>query len=90
MLRVHDQAEFVRAVREFSEKLRLLVEQEFGLSETLFPQHRRLKKEFRDLLERRPSMARPGRARAPPPLHGSGLGAGHDPQPELLGPDQYG
>src|SRR5438445_9404814 len=40
------------AVREFSEKLRLLVEREFGASETLFPQERRLKKEFRDLLER--------------------------------------
>ncbi|HEV3259707.1 MAG TPA: AAA family ATPase [Gemmataceae bacterium] len=40
------------AVREFSEKLRLLVEQEFSASETLFPQERRLKKEFRDLLER--------------------------------------
>jgi hypothetical protein len=39
------------AVREFSEKLRGLVEQEFsGVS--LFPQERRLKKEFRDLLER--------------------------------------
>ncbi len=39
------------AVREFSEKLRGLVEKEFG-GESLFPQHRRLKKEFRDLLER--------------------------------------
>jgi hypothetical protein len=40
------------AVREFSEKLRVLVEQEFGGNEQLFPQERRLKKEFRDLLER--------------------------------------
>lgn len=40
------------AVREFSEKLRVLVEQEFGASGDLFPQHRRLKKEFRDLLQR--------------------------------------
>ena len=39
------------AVREFSEKLRGLVEKEFS-GESLFPQHRRLKKEFRDLLER--------------------------------------
>jgi hypothetical protein len=39
------------AVREFSEKLRVLVEKEFG-GESLFPQTRRLKKEFRDLLER--------------------------------------
>lgn len=39
------------AVREFSEKLRMLVEQEFGGSEDLFPQERRLKKEFRDLLK---------------------------------------
>ena len=39
-------------VREFSEKLRLLVEQEFGATETLFPQERRLKREFRDLLQR--------------------------------------
>ncbi len=39
------------AVREFSEKLRVLVEKEFG-GESLFPQPRRLKKEFRDLLER--------------------------------------
>src|SRR5688572_1840497 len=38
-------------VREFSEKLRVLVEQEFS-AESLFPQPRRLKKEFRDLLER--------------------------------------
>jgi hypothetical protein len=40
------------AVREFSEKLRVLVEQEFGASGELFPQERRLKKEFRDLLQR--------------------------------------
>jgi hypothetical protein len=39
------------AVREFSEKLRGLVEVEFS-GESLFPQPRRLKKEFRDLLER--------------------------------------
>jgi hypothetical protein len=38
------------AVREFSEKLRVLVEQEFGGSGDLFPQSRRLKSEFRDLL----------------------------------------
>jgi AAA15 family ATPase/GTPase len=39
------------AVREFSERLRLLVEQEFGSQEQLFPQERRLKKEFRELLQ---------------------------------------
>ena len=39
------------AVREFSEKLRGLVEKEFS-GESLFPQQRRLKKTFRDLLER--------------------------------------
>jgi len=39
------------AVREFSEKLRVLVEKEFS-GESLFPQHRRLKKEFREMLER--------------------------------------
>lgn len=39
------------AVREFSEKLRGLVEKEIA-GESLFPQPRRLKKEFRDLLER--------------------------------------
>jgi len=38
------------AVREFSEKLRLLLEQEFTATEGLFPQERRLKKELRDLL----------------------------------------
>jgi AAA ATPase domain/AAA domain, putative AbiEii toxin, Type IV TA system len=40
------------AVREFSEKLRVLVEQELGSNGNLFPQERRLKKEFRNLLER--------------------------------------
>lgn len=39
------------AVREFSEKLRVLVEREFGGSD-LFPQDRRLKREFRELLQR--------------------------------------
>ncbi len=39
------------AVREFSEKLRVLVEQEFGASDDLFPQERRLKREFRELLQ---------------------------------------
>lgn len=39
------------AVREFSEKLRVLVEKELG-SASLFPQVRRLKREFRNLLER--------------------------------------
>lgn len=39
------------AVREFSEKLRSLVETEFS-GESLFPQKRRLKKELRELLER--------------------------------------
>lgn len=39
------------AVREFSEKLRVLVEKEFA-GENLFPQPNRLKKEFRELLER--------------------------------------
>lgn len=38
------------AVREFSEKLRLLLEQEFTATEGLFPQERRLKRELRDLL----------------------------------------
>ena len=40
------------AVREFSEKLRVLVEQEFGASGDLFPQARRLKREFRELLKK--------------------------------------
>lgn len=39
------------AVREFSEKLRNLMEKEVG-SESLFPQSKRLKKEFRELLAR--------------------------------------
>ena len=39
-------------VAEFSEKLRVLVEREFGAQEVLFPQPRRLKKEFRDMLQR--------------------------------------
>ena len=39
------------AVREFSEKLRVLVEREFGTSIDLFPQERRLKRELRDLLQ---------------------------------------
>jgi len=39
------------AVREFSEKLRNLVEAEFN-DEKLFPQSRRLKEEFRDMLQR--------------------------------------
>lgn len=38
------------AVRQFSEKLRGLVEQEFTANDILFPQDRRLKQEFRDLL----------------------------------------
>ena len=40
------------AVREYSETLRVLVEQEFGAAGDLFPQERRLKREFRDLLEK--------------------------------------
>jgi hypothetical protein len=39
------------AVREFSEKLRVLIEREFGASIELFPQERRLKRELRDLLQ---------------------------------------
>lgn len=39
------------AVREFSEKLRVLVEQELSGSGALYPQERRLKREFRDLLQ---------------------------------------
>jgi hypothetical protein len=39
------------AVREYSERLRTLVEKEFGANEHLFPQDRGLKKEFRELLE---------------------------------------
>lgn len=38
------------AVRDFSEKLRVLVEHEFGGSELLFPQAGRLKKQLRDML----------------------------------------
>lgn len=38
------------AVRDFSEKLRMLVEQEFGAKEQLFPQKGRLKSEIRALL----------------------------------------
>jgi hypothetical protein len=38
------------AVREFSEKLRLLVEQEVSGGEPVFPQTRRLKAEFRELI----------------------------------------
>ena len=38
------------AVRDFSEKLRTLVEQEFGAKEQLFPQKGRLKNEIRNLL----------------------------------------
>jgi hypothetical protein len=41
------------AVREFSETLRRLVEQEFGANSSLFPEKRRLKQELRELLERR-------------------------------------
>lgn len=40
------------AVREFSEKLRMLVEQDFSSSGDLFPQERRLKSEYRELLQR--------------------------------------
>jgi len=39
-------------VRDFSEKLRTLVEKEFGGTDSLFPQQRRLKSEFREMLER--------------------------------------
>jgi hypothetical protein len=39
------------AVREFSEKLRILMDQEFEATESLFPQERRLKKAFRALLQ---------------------------------------
>jgi len=39
------------AVREFSEKLRVLVEKEFS-GESLFPQPKRLKKELREMLEK--------------------------------------
>jgi hypothetical protein len=40
------------AVREYSEKLRVMVEQEFGASGDLFPKDRRLKKEYRELLQK--------------------------------------
>lgn len=40
------------AVREFSEKLRVLVERELAATASLFPLERRLKKEFREMLER--------------------------------------
>jgi hypothetical protein len=40
------------AVREFSEKLRNLVDQEFGGPEGLFPQKGRLKREFREILDK--------------------------------------
>jgi hypothetical protein len=39
------------AVREFSEQLRNLVEKEFAANEKLFPQERRLKQEYRELLQ---------------------------------------
>ncbi len=39
-------------VREFSEKLRLLMEYEFGRQLVLFPQSKRLKQEFRTLLDK--------------------------------------
>lgn len=38
------------AVREFSEKLRVLMENEFNETPGLFPQERRLKQEYKDLL----------------------------------------
>jgi len=38
------------AVRDFSETFRILMEQELGRTETLFPKTNRLKKEYRDLL----------------------------------------
>ena len=40
-------------VREFSEKTRMLVDHEFGKSESLFPQGQRLKKELRDMVRQR-------------------------------------
>lgn len=40
------------AVREFSEKLRLLMEQEFRSTSQLFPQSKRLKREFREALQK--------------------------------------
>lgn len=38
------------AVRDFSETFRILMEQELGRAETLFPKTKRLKSEYRDLL----------------------------------------
>jgi hypothetical protein len=40
------------AVRDFSETFRILMEQELGRTEALFPKTKRLKKEYRDLLSR--------------------------------------
>jgi hypothetical protein len=40
------------AVRDFSEKLRLLLDSEIGSGENLFPRSGRLKKEYRDILGR--------------------------------------
>lgn len=40
------------AVRDFSEAFRLLMEQELGRSDALFPKTNRLKKEYRDLLSK--------------------------------------
>lgn len=40
------------AVRDFSETFRILMEQELGRAETLFPKTNRLKSEYRDLLSR--------------------------------------
>ncbi len=39
-------------VREFSEKLHQLIQSEFGQARVLFPQPKRLKKEYRDLIEK--------------------------------------
>jgi hypothetical protein len=40
------------AVPEFSEKLAAVAEQEFGNGDSLFPQERRLKREFREMIEK--------------------------------------
>jgi hypothetical protein len=40
------------AVREFSEKLRLMMEQEFRLTSQIFPQSKRLKREFLNALQK--------------------------------------
>ncbi|HXP60883.1 MAG TPA: hypothetical protein VN829_10355 [Dongiaceae bacterium] len=40
------------AILQHSEELRVLVEQELGAEGDLSPQERRLKREFRDLLEK--------------------------------------